>query len=391
MSDFLDGFDLAKLIAPISKAEFFERYWGRRCLFLHREAPDYYAGLLSLSDLDHVAAHAPHALRSVNAAAERGGSLDAKDVESLLARLQDGSSLIFDSLDRRLPALGRMGRMLTRELTFRTQSNIYLTPAHGKGFKAHMDDHDVFILQIQGTKQWRIEQRRRLIPAMRERPQLEEPEVCDPLTKFEIHPGDLIYIPKGYVHDAVSDAAPSLHVTLGLHGESWEQLLQALVRHAALRNPELHLSRPVGPLQDQIPAVAARLQEVLAGMADADHLRAALEQISDELVSRIPLDVSGQIHAVFGAPPLALDDRVAPRGELVTRLKREPDGLLVLYGGREIRFPAFLEASVRRCLEGEVCIRDLPGDLADTEKTVLVERLIQEGLIQRLTRTGASA
>ena len=34
--------------------------------------------------------------------------------------------------------------------------NAYLTPAHCQGFAPHFDDVDAFILQVEGTKRWRL-------------------------------------------------------------------------------------------------------------------------------------------------------------------------------------------------------------------------------------------
>ena len=36
------------------------------------------------------------------------------------------------------------------------QANAYVTPPQNQGFSAHYDVHDVFVLQIDGEKQWRI-------------------------------------------------------------------------------------------------------------------------------------------------------------------------------------------------------------------------------------------
>ena len=36
------------------------------------------------------------------------------------------------------------------------QANAYITPPQNRGFDDHYDVHDVFVLQIEGTKRWII-------------------------------------------------------------------------------------------------------------------------------------------------------------------------------------------------------------------------------------------
>jgi ribosomal protein L16 Arg81 hydroxylase len=45
-------------------------------------------------------------------------------------------------------------------------------------------------------------------------PRVEEP--AELLAEFDLRPGDAIYIPRGYVHDAVATDSTSLHLTVGM-------------------------------------------------------------------------------------------------------------------------------------------------------------------------------
>jgi hypothetical protein len=45
-----------------------------------------------------------------------------------------------------------------------------------------------------------------------------------PLGRFTLRPGDLLYLPRGYVHEAAANTEPALHITLGLapyRGTQW--------------------------------------------------------------------------------------------------------------------------------------------------------------------------
>ena len=57
---------------------------------------------------------------------------------------------------------------------------------------------------------------------------------------------------------------------------------------------------------------------------------------------------------------------------------------MVLFGATEITLPTFARDAVRFALEGPpFVVRDLPGQLDDAGKVVLVRRLLREGLLVR--------
>lgn len=110
---------------------------------------------------------------------------------------------------------------------FRSQVNLYITPAYGRGLPIHFDWMDVFILQINGSKEWMMYDP--LIP-------LPRPDMLFPMVKFPqtimsvvtLAPGDLLYIPSGTPHQAKALAQDSWHISVGVETTfmgSWESLL----------------------------------------------------------------------------------------------------------------------------------------------------------------------
>ncbi len=57
-----------------------------------------------------------------------------------------------------------MCRLRGQEFGYRFGTRVFLTPADARAFRAHYDRHDVFILQILGSKAWRVEMNRRRVP-----------------------------------------------------------------------------------------------------------------------------------------------------------------------------------------------------------------------------------
>ncbi|KAG6410553.1 hypothetical protein SASPL_128614 [Salvia splendens] len=111
--------------------------------------------------------------------------------------------------------------------------NMYLTPSDSQGLARHSDDHCVFVCQLIGTKRWKVYPR----PDSK-LPRLYEP--CYSLhgledegheghehQQFVLKEGDILYIPRGFPHEAITDVDDdnvatvkfSLHMTLAIEIE----------------------------------------------------------------------------------------------------------------------------------------------------------------------------
>ena len=211
---------LATLIAPTTLAEFEERYWEREPLFLPRdELPSAFADLLRTDDV-----------------AELSERLEALEVEpqvmrngercpprELLWDFLDGGSAIINRIDRLWPPIGRLCSALRADF-LHVFAVLYLTPRDSRAVPAHTDDQDVFILQLAGRKAWTVYGSPIELPCTHEQLGKTEPitrslwenELREPILTAELAPGSLLYLPRGFVHEARCTKAggSSLHVTL---------------------------------------------------------------------------------------------------------------------------------------------------------------------------------
>ncbi|XP_044471379.1 uncharacterized protein LOC123200301 isoform X3 [Mangifera indica] len=116
-------------------------------------------------------------------------------------------------------------------------ANMYLTPPNSQGLACHYDDHCVFVCQLFGSKQWKVFSQ----PCV-QLPRLYYPRAIvngvevesskNEYRQFSLEKGDILYIPRGFLHEACTDngkpsesAGYSLHLTLGIEVEppfEWE-------------------------------------------------------------------------------------------------------------------------------------------------------------------------
>ncbi|GFP96906.1 bifunctional lysine-specific demethylase and histidyl-hydroxylase no66 [Phtheirospermum japonicum] len=90
--------------------------------------------------------------------------------------------------------------------------NMYMTPSNSQGLARHSDDHCVFVCQIMGAKRWKVFRRPdfklpRLYESCDSLRDLEEDKSAkfDGCQEFVLKEGDVLYIPRGCPHEAVTD------------------------------------------------------------------------------------------------------------------------------------------------------------------------------------------
>jgi hypothetical protein len=305
-------------------------------------------------------------------------------LETILSELREGSTLVLDHVELREPKLGLLCRLMAQELGHRFQTNLYLTPPHGKGSVPHWDNHDVFILQVLGSKRWTIQKERVAFPGKGEKMGAEGREFRGDSTSFTVQQGDLIYIPRGFVHAAECESEASLHITLGVVAFFLEDLLGAALKSAIQRNHRMRRALPMRFMSQEREDLVASVTDALREAANEAHVGSVVDQYRDELVRSFHLDVSGQITNIIEPSPLAIGDIVGPRRGVVYRASAEDDNVRINVGSRSIVFPSLFREGLSFALsQSAFAIHELPGELEDEERIVFIDRLIQEGLIVR--------
>jgi Lon protease-like protein len=182
-----------------------------------------------------------------------------------------GATLRVRDLQRADPDLLAFVHSIQETFAATAQINLYLTPARQEGFPPHFDITDVFIVQIAGSKSWRIHSDyadRKPLPTA-DTPW--EPQHYRPIGAAEeltLRTGDVLYIPRGEMHSAATLDDDSMHLTIGLAALTYADLLAAALARVAKQ--DLAFRRRV-PLRTGHAAVEAETRELI------DRLNALLE------------------------------------------------------------------------------------------------------------------
>lgn len=388
-------YTIAKLIAPMDAAEFMSECWEKKPAIIRRNDPKYYSDLLSLEAFDraittvspqHPQCFIANAAREVQAEEYTTGT-SAIDPTRLYQQYADGGTIVYSQLETVYQPLADFCRSLEREVNTHFQCNIYCSPPNAQGFPTHYDSHDVFVLQIHGTKKWYLYNTPVDLPFRGQPFRRAETPKGEVTQEFELSPGDVVYIPRGVMHDAKTTDEATLHITVGIIAHSWTELLLESVARVALSDPDFRRALPPGFARASFDRGAARahFKDLLSRVAEKADFDAALDHFADDLVSTRNALLEGQLNQLLRLNKLTAGDRAGARPNLVYRHRIQDEQLVVSCYGAEMRLPEHAAEPTLFALENEgFTISELPGDLDDAGKVVLIKRLVREGMVRVL-------
>ena len=133
-------FDFAKLVNPIELDTFFQEYWESKPLHLSMSYPEI-----------RVVANQQELLPAKYAKAENSLNLN-----QLYKAYYEDHTIVINGLNKFWHPLAVFCSDLQNFLHHTAVANMYLSPPNSKGLHPHYDTHDVFVLQVEGAKNWEV-------------------------------------------------------------------------------------------------------------------------------------------------------------------------------------------------------------------------------------------
>jgi len=248
--------NLSALIAPHSTEEFLLNSWPHRPFSVHglNQTVQAITSIPQLQSLDSLLKHWPNQVQAHLPDAKDESSavdLNAKDAKKLFS---NGMGLLFNNVQNFLPELMPWLQGIQKDLglphsTF-ARCIVYATP-DGKGTAAHFDQNINFVLQLQGTKKWKIAANRSVENPMQRFTigQPLDPELAAytqvpmpakmPLDFEEVtlRPGSLLFVPRGFWHSTEAQGE-ALALNFTFSQPTWIDLFTMALRSRLSLSPE---------------------------------------------------------------------------------------------------------------------------------------------------------
>ncbi len=389
---------LASLLAPISVGDFLADTWGRTHRFIHRRDPDHFQNLFTLGDIDRcisIGRHHAKVILSLIGALGSGqpssqGPITENSLQKAYQGFSEGNTLRIVGLESIWPPITEMTLALSAALGGVSHTNAYLTPPSSQGFAAHFDYHDVFILQVSGAKEWFVYDPDRDHPVDLEYAKVWNATDADE-SKLHLRErallmqGDLLYIPRGYYHKALTSELHSLHLTISVDPLCWVTVLQKALEIACVDLGELRYALPPDFLSrpekhHDLEATFRSLLELFARSASYDKTVARLQGRKHSPLRHPP---DGHFNDLAALPEIGSQSLLERRAGMRCESGREGSEAYVDFGWSRVKGPADLAPAFDFVRERtSFRVHELPGTLTENSRITLARRLVRDGLLR---------
>ena len=384
-----------QLLGPISVDTFLTDYWGKNP-FVVRGDSTLYDSLITLDQVEALLG-IPHVLEDrMVSLRSKGDQLSSTpdSVGHIYRRLGECASLQFRKMERFLPPAAPLAK-LYRDMQLSIQHpgvsiSCFLTPSNAELLGAHHDETDIFTLQISGRKRWRFHDR-----ILSEGRGHYDGPLDRPVADIVLGPGDLLYHPRGQVHEVTCEDELSFSIPIVFGSFTWSELLHQLIDRLADR-PEFLEALPAGVLlSDDAGAIltegiAARAALIVAETAqlDPDDLastgaRRLLEGLGAERGSHI-----SDMLALAAIDPSTL---LLPRYGRAYKVSVHGDrAMLVLGGGDALKVPANVAPALRAIMKrrSPAAASALHDSLSASSSLILARNLLALGALSPVAIDG---
>jgi hypothetical protein len=395
---------LEDIVNPIDLKGFISNYLGQEFLYLSGNSGKF-SSLLSWRALSSLIAY--HQIDGARLRLVRNGEIIPRTSYSryearqtyrmpyLVGRefachLREGATIVLDGIDWLYEPISRMAEQLERTLECVVHVNMYAGWRESPCLDLHWDRHDVLVLQIEGTKRWQVYGQTRRHPLNADVEETPRPKHA-PIWEGVLQSGDILYLPRGWWHQATPCGEPTLHLTVGLKYPNGSDLLSWL-GHELKRTEIMRRDLPICGSAEEKQLFWHELRHTLLDSCqDIALLERYLNELNDHAAPRTHISFP---FCATGALPDSDDLVVWPVSPRNLHIGHLGDGLIeVRQDGQSYRFRA--EAvPLLECIQNgtPVVIREFyrrfDGLFPRLELQQFLTDLLNQGLICIKERTG---
>jgi len=380
---------LQQLLAPLTLDEFLDRTLSGGCHRIEGAGSPERSALLGpdpravLCQAFHLAPKLTfHSANPSGPPPSLEGVADARDFRTRIEQFHARNySVRFPELRPLSPQLDRVARALELILHQPVTTSAFWSMG-GMRAPVHYDDHDLLVVQLLGGKHWYVANSSQLPNTWVSAPATAE---LGPHASFDVHPGDVVYLPRGTLHSVTSEAE-SLHLSIGFTPLTLREALIAALDQ--LSDVDQTLRTTVGGrLAYQLRGVGVErlagpvldgLERLRAACRTPGFLAAALQRRSSRAVATL-----AALPVPAAPPALSLDSELVHIEVAFCHLTANPETIDLSHPGGHVYIHRGAEQGLLYMVNTpRFRVRDVPGDLADEVRLSLAAKLVAIGFLR---------
>ena len=390
---------LQRILGPLTLGAFFAEIWEKSPTLIRHAGAHAFDDIITVAQLDAFLSRSDirnPTLRMVRDGAElpleeytrelklgAHVSRDLIDNEKLFTLFQGGGTIVLQFLQNNIASFGHFSNALENDLGCNVHGSCFITPPEAQGFTAHYDTYSFFVIQIRGTKRWKLYNRTALAPIREDRDSDFPWIACDPIQEYTLEAGDVLYVPRGYFHEAATTSDPSIHLTLGLFVPTWIDVIRAALNDL-YAVPEMRENPSFCRTDGGYDVAEAELSAIRRVIGTRLDLRVGLERISEQQRARRVDTRQNRLSDSLAAPGIdALTALcIQPLLSNLLSVTTTNDAIVLDFVDKRLRYPAYVEPSIRQMLSRDrFTPLDVAGELDVDSCVTLCRQLLHEGFL----------
>lgn len=210
--------------------------------------------------------------------------------------LQEGATLVLNRLETKSEPVHDLAMEIARFVGEKAVANGYAAFGGRGTFAQHWDTHDVFAVQLIGRKRWRVFAPTFALPLPHQKSKEHKHECpAEPVFDGYLEAGDMLYIPRGWWHEAVPLASEeTFHIAVGIH----PMLIRDYVAWSCFKTlpSDIALRQSIKAERDNLDGLALAAQAAEELLVSKTNLAEFKREVfsNERVVSRFAIETLGK-------------------------------------------------------------------------------------------------
>ncbi len=297
---------------------------------------------------------------------------------SLITHFNEGGTIVINSANESISILRKLCFDFEKKLNMNFQANIYITPPNSQGFKPHYDNHDIFLFQVKGTKLWNFYKDGFELATNFSR----KNEVNEIDFSLSLEEEDLLYLPRGIVHEAFSENQSSIHVNFIGKPRYGFNLVEDF---ANLVQDKFVFFRKTMPTKysdnEEKQKYLSLFKENIKQVIDNFSFEDFNENLSNSHYKTSSLNLSGRFRNIIEVDNITEQTEIKANFNMCVLIKEENGDLIIKLKDIQMIIPKIIDSSFVNKLTS-FKVKEIQGLLSNKGKIEFAKQLIRFGVFE---------